>query len=317
MRPLKLATLLAATDLRPESDVALETALLLARAAGATLHVVHVEDAAASHERGQASREPAATRVRDALRRAGIRDKAAKAHVVPGVPAESIRAVGDLIGADVIVVGPHRGERSTTTPRFGGTAAAIVAGATAPCLAVVSPLRLPLERVLVPVDLSAGARGALLVALSWASALRKGVAAPHGNTILTALHAAGARRDDQPPRTSVLEDELERLRRDAGSWAGVDIEGLTVVAWPSTPEAIAKFAADQGADLVVIGARGLPPDEATRLGSVSGAVVERSPVAVLLVPPTLWMAYAQRAEDSPVGYESARDQERRSDRPSA
>jgi nucleotide-binding universal stress UspA family protein len=305
MRPLALGTVLAATDLRPESDVALETAHRLARAAGARLHVVHADDPTASAERALSSRQPASARLADSLRRSGIRERDAKVHVVAGPAAPSIRALAELIGADVVVVGPHRREEhANASSRLGGTARAIVAGATAPCLAVVSPLRLPLERVLVPIDLSDGARGALLVALSWASALRKGVA-PEGNTILTAIHVAGAAQDGQPERTSVLDDELEQLRHDAGSWAGVDIEGMTIVAWPSIAEAIAKCAADRGADLVVIGTRGLPPEEATRLGSVSGAVVEHSPVAVLLVPPSVWKSHdgngAERASVTETG----------------
>jgi nucleotide-binding universal stress UspA family protein len=293
MRPLALSTVLAATDLRPESDVALETAQRLARAAGAVLHVVHVEDPASSPASARSSAESAATRVGNALRRAGIRKSDAKVHVVPGPPADSIRAIAQVIRADVIVVGPHRETgRATGSPRLGGTARAIVAGATAPCLAVVSPLKIPLERVLVPIDLSDGARGALLVALSWASALRKSMA-PERSTALTALHVAGERHEGQPERTTVLEEELARLRRDAGSWAGVDIEGTTIVAWPSTADAIAEYGADRRADLIVIGTRGLAPEEATRLGSVSGAVVECSPVAVLLVPPSVWMAHVR------------------------
>ena len=39
-------------------------------------------------------------------------------------------------------------------------------------LVLAEPLRLPLRRVLVPIDLSETARGALMVALTWASALR-------------------------------------------------------------------------------------------------------------------------------------------------
>jgi nucleotide-binding universal stress UspA family protein len=308
MRPLALSTVLAATDLRHESDIALETAHRLARSAGATLHVVHVDEptsSPASARSSSESNESAATRVGNALRRAGIRKSDAKVHVVPGPPADSIRALAEVIRADVIVVGPHReAEHASPSPRLGGTARAIVAGATAPCLAVVSPLKIPLERVLVPIDLSDGARGALLVALSWASALRKGKA-PERSTALTALHVAGARQEGQPERTTVLEEELEQLRRDAGSWAGVDIEGTTIVAWPSTAEAIAEYGGDRRADLVVIGTRGLAPEEAARLGSVSGAVVECSPDAVLLVPPSVWKAHrrdgVERAAQSETG----------------
>jgi nucleotide-binding universal stress UspA family protein len=52
-------------------------------------------------------------------------------------------------------------------------------------------------------------------------------------------------------------------------------------------EIICRRAADIGADVVVVGSRGLGKIEALVLGSVSDAVVRRAPCSVLVVRPTV------------------------------
>ena len=311
MRPLALASVVVATDLSPSSDVALQTGLQLADAAGAALHVVHVYDLS-THADDASSRVTLARTVGDVLRRAGIPDGRAKAHVVAGDPAHAINALSETLEADVIVVGPHRGARQgDRAHRMGGTARAIVAGASAPCLAAVQPLRLPLERVLVPVDLSDTARGALLVGLSWASALRSG-AADERKTTLTALHVQGEQRAGASRPMPSLDDELATVRRSAGDWAGVGIEGVTTGADTDVADAIARYTQERRADLVVLGSRGLGLDDVERLGSVSGLVVERSPTAVLLVPPSVWREHLNDVKREPrAGLQSQRGRQAR------
>jgi nucleotide-binding universal stress UspA family protein len=144
-----------------------------------------------------------------------------------------------------------------------------------------------LNRVVVPIDLSDTARGALLVALSWASALR----ARDGSDItLTALHVmAGPLRGSAPtPRT--IEQELAAVRDAARSWAGVTVGGETIVE-PNIAQGIARYIADHAGDLVVIGTRGLGLDAVGRLGSVAASVACQLEVPALLVPPAVWMAH--------------------------
>lgn len=291
MRPLALATVLVATDLSRSSDIALETGNRLADAAGATLHVVHVREPSAREADESSSRESRDSpthELESVLRRAGIPERRARAHTVTGSPADAIRALGEEVRADVIVVGPPReaGSDAHNHP-LGGTARAIVAGARAPCLAAVRPLPLPLTRVLVSVDRSGTAHRALLVGLSWASALRAGSAAERSTT-LVALHINGGDDAGESQPASSLETELDTLRGSAGTWAGVGITGFTAATQSSVAGEITRYAKEQRADLVVLGTRGLGYDEVARLGSVSGMVVERSPAAVLLVPPAGW-----------------------------
>ncbi len=294
MRPLTLRTILVATDLDPSSDAALDSAHRLAKAAGAALHVLHVPVPPDTRDASRPPRHDAADAVGGVLRRAGVPEDAAAVHLIPGPPADTIRSLADRMAADVVVIGPHRQRgHAARGHALGGTARAVAAGAFAPCLVAPQSLRLPLERVLIPIDLSDTARGALLVGLSWASALRVG-AASEQRTTLIALHVDTADEDagNVEAPTSV-DREIGRLRRDAGDWAGVTVRGLAERSTDAA-QTIIDRAVGQRADLVVLGTRGLGLDEVARLGSVSAAVSTRLELPLLLVPPAVWRAHAAR-----------------------
>lgn len=292
MRLLTLRTIVVATDLDASSHPALSSAHRLAAAAGAALHVVLVAPAPYRRRDDAPVHEDAAEAVRSALREVNVPDGDASIHVIPGAPADTIRSLAERMGADVIVVGPHRErDRVTGGHALGGTAREIVERADVPCLIVARPLKLPLERVLVPIDFSDTARGALLVGLSWASALRAGSTATRPTT-LTALHVEGERAADATARSEAsLERELGVLRGEQGAWAGVDVEGR--VAQGADPaRVIGRYALDHEADLVVVGTRGVGADDVDRLGSVSASVTVHVQVPTLLVPPSVWRAHA-------------------------
>jgi nucleotide-binding universal stress UspA family protein len=291
MRPLTLRTVLAATDVERSSDAALDSAYRLAKSAGAALHVVHVVPWMNAGQEDAKSDDNAGNLLRHALRRANVPEGDARLNVIPGSPDEAIRSLADRMAADVIVLGPHRtDDRSDAAARpLGGTAQAIVAHTFAPCLVTPVPLRLPLERVLVPIDLSETARGALLVALSWASALRGRPS--DRQTTLFALHIDSVGRTDDADSSVAVRRELDMLEPGARDWAGVDVRAIATHG-ADVAETIARHADDQRADLVVVGTRGLGADEAVRLGSVSAALVQRLELPMLLVPPGVWRAYA-------------------------
>ncbi len=294
MRPLTLRTVLVTSDLHPASDAALDSAHRLAKAAGAALHVVHVLVPPDARNADGPPPQDATDAVRGVLRRAGVSEDAAKIHLIPGLPADTIRALADRMAADVVVIGPHRerGHAARHQP-LGGTAREIAARAFAPCLVAAEPLRLPLERMLVPMDLSDTARGALLVGLSWASALRMRAASDNG-TVLTVLHVQTADEDARNVATTTSVDrELELLGQDAGDWAGVTVRGLTEQSTDAA-QTIIDRAFSERSDLVVLGTRGLGLDEMARLGSVSAAVSTRLGLPLLLVPPAVWRAHAAR-----------------------
>ncbi|HWJ15652.1 MAG TPA: universal stress protein [Gemmatimonadaceae bacterium] len=282
MRLLRLKTVLIAIDLDETGSGALRTAEMVAEAAGAALHVVHVSNS--GDESGTV------TELHATLRRTGLAIDEAATHVVAGEPSHAINLLADRIGADVIVLGPHRRRDATG---LGSTALAVVTNAAVPCLVARSLLRLPLQRTVVAVDLSDTARGALVVALSWASALRARHPGAETATTLTALrvHPSARSTEAESVGSGELDEQLNRVRKEAGVWAGIDVEGAaTINESPAT--GIAEYAREHRADLVVLGTRGLGVDAIGRLGSVSAAVMQRLDVPALLVPPAVWTAHA-------------------------
>jgi nucleotide-binding universal stress UspA family protein len=90
-----------------------------------------------------------------------------------------------------------------------------------------------------------------------------------------------------PSAERALTEELDRVRQEAGEWAGVAIDGVTTES-SDVAGAIAERARDERADLIVLGTRGLGLNAEGRLGSVSAEVSRRADAPILLVPPAVW-----------------------------
>jgi nucleotide-binding universal stress UspA family protein len=292
MKLLHLKVVLAAIDTDETSLQTLHAARELASTAGASLHVVHATAAVGPAEgSARAAGTEHANALRRTFERAGLTSNV-PLDVVVGEPAHVIRSVADRIRADVIVLGKHR-DRQPPGQGIGSTALAVVTNSWVPCLVLSRPMRLPLARVLVPVDLSTPSRGALVVALSWGSALRgPQTKSPTGEGLrLTALRIEGAAGTAS---REALEKEVDQLRREAGTWAGVQVDGEVVVG-RDVPHAIAAYANEHQSDLVVLGTRGLGSGAVGRVGSVALGVGRKLDVPVLLVPPAVWEHYSATA----------------------
>jgi nucleotide-binding universal stress UspA family protein len=291
VRLLTLRKILVATDLTETSDAALVTGGRLAGAAGAALHVVHVTSERDAPSASTGLRTEYTHEIGKGMRRAGVDGLPWHTHIVGGDAPREIATVADTVSADVIVLG-RRGEgRLPTTRPVGGTAYAVITGSEIPCMAVKHALAVPASRMLVTIDHSTTAHGAVLVALSWASGLQPtSQRAP--TPTLTVLHVAV--RSTTANQSSVarsVDDELDLVRRVAGDWAGVDVRAVTV-AGDDPAAAIAAYAREHDMQLVVLGTRGLSAEESDELGSVSAAVTSKLDVPVLLVPPAVWHEYA-------------------------
>lgn len=270
MRLLILRSILVATDLSETSRPALRTAVRLAPLAGASLHVLHVA------ESPQADNE---TRLVEHFRKAAP-DAAdpTSVRVTFGPPASAIVEHAIECGADAIILGAHR--RQTPGGPPGSTARRVVRTASCSCLVAARELRLPLEHVLAPIDVSDIAGGALSLALSWASALR----VPGQKADLVVLHVT-AGSDSAAARESVHE-QVSRGRQRAPDAAQVEIRER-IVQDQDPARGILREAATSAADLLVMGTR-TTDDESQELGSVSAAVVRETPCPLLLVPPAVW-----------------------------
>jgi nucleotide-binding universal stress UspA family protein len=298
MKLLRLDVVLAAIDYDDASQVVLDAARALGGAGGADVHVVHVvhvdRERSSIRMGGRHGAEESPDSAVAVLEQAHVEIDRSRVHVIAGEPASVMCGLAERLDADVIVLGPHR-EHLEREGSLGGTALAIATEASAPCLIVTRGIRLPLRRVLVPIDLSDTARGALAVALAWSSALRgvRSSGKADAPTRLTAMFVDRAEGAGSPTPSArhALEAELDRVRQDAGSWAGVEIHGVTVASTDAAG-AIADRANADDVDLIVLGTRGLGLDGAARLGSVSADVSRRVDMPVLLVPPAVWRGIA-------------------------
>jgi nucleotide-binding universal stress UspA family protein len=260
------------------------------------MHVVHVASSSVAAEATTHSRRhERENAISEIVQRAGLELGEVSLHLPVGDPAHVIRSLADWIRADVIVLGRHR-DRADARREMGSTALRVVTHSWAPCLVLSRPIRLPLERVLAPVDMSDASRGALVVALSWASALRGAgatVGAAAGDAVhLTALYVddSGLAPDGEALQNQSLDTAVNRLREDAGAWASVAIGGATT-SGADVPSTIADYATEHHSELVVLGTRGVGLDDVARLGSVSLDVARRVDLPLLLVPPAMWSTH--------------------------
>ena len=279
MRLLRLRSVLIATDLGDTSLPALRAGSQLARLAGAEFHLVHAA------ERDTVSSE----RLREQLRRAA--EDAPEPNstcVAPGEPATAIVVRAHQIGADAVLLGLHRRDGSGSW--IGSTAARVLRSARCPCLVAATGLRLPLKRVIVALDEPEMAAGLLSVALSWTTSLRP----RDGRVRVTMMHAGPGDPDAATVRT--LHEEIGRARARAGGSPQIEIEAS--IAWSADAAvAILRCAAEEMADLVVMGARDNarpgPP-----LGSVAEAVAREAPCPLVLVPASVCVASLSPPETS-------------------
>jgi len=286
MRLLKLQTILVATDLTETSTGAIVTAARLADAAGATLHVAHVAsetDELNAHADRRAASEEEIRNAVDATKTA----TRPQIHVMFGEPPHALASLGDNLKADVLVLGRRGGTRKTNSDRpVGSMAYACVTRTLVPVLVIVEPLSIPLHTALVAVDASEAARGSLLMALSWTSALRARSSTDVRLIIFHVDTGADPTEEAARLRQSAAHD-ADVLQRNAAGWAGVTVERVTIED-PDPAAAISRHAIDSEAELVILGTRASAEHGSSIWGSVSAAVTRRLSIPVLLVPPAVW-----------------------------
>jgi nucleotide-binding universal stress UspA family protein len=296
-----ISSILVATDLSLGASATLMAAAGLASHLGAELHVVHALEPA----RGPGGEEllPMQRRIHDS--RAALRTLVEGA--IPGGEAASARVVFERasagilrraaeVGAELIVIGPHR-VRGLGDQVLGTTADQLMRESTIPCLIARGEIAIPPRRIVVPTDLSEVAAGALGFALRLGNSWWGGQAAAAAELTVVhvdpeaAPHDAGF-ADDLDSRA-----ELERQTAAALARAGADRPLVTqkLLRGRSPADEIVRFVRESGADLLVMGTRGDRPVVKLLLGSVSAAVARAAETSLLLLPPAVWSEEAEHS----------------------
>lgn len=277
-----------------EVDPHLASALELAEALGATLHLVHafpVPDAAVSlPDDTDAARAEAAAGLAELRRELGVqlearvRDVASRArtvyHAVPGSASAAILEVADGTGADLLLVGATR-RPGLAHAVLGTTAQRVLRAAGVPVLVNRRPGLGRPRRVLLTTDLSklserVHARGLALLAALW----------PGDAPELRALFVGGDEVLLPPPLAQVA------MREKAEEWlarflarvaAGAPAVEGTVRLGLSAREILAE-AQEWDADLLVLGTHGRTGANRFLIGSVAETVLRKARCDVLLIP---------------------------------
>jgi nucleotide-binding universal stress UspA family protein len=291
MAPEKIQTVLVGTDLDRTSESLVGSALALARAAGARIHVVYAFNPPVGFlsELG-AGFDPAILvaeeqRCREALAaqvaHLGIDD--AELHgqsVLTGAPHRVLSDLAQEIGAGLVVVGATAGGRLHR--RLGSTADRVLRRAACPVLVVRGDLRLPLRRVLAPVDLSPLAADSFRTGLDLLAQVGGG-AAPEVEALFI---LSVIQRQVAPQFTPEQVDRFaaDELRRFVEVHAGA-AEAKCKVRAGNTREEIFAEIADYRPDLVLLGTHGTGGFDRLVIGSVAADVSREAPCSVLVVPP--------------------------------
>jgi nucleotide-binding universal stress UspA family protein len=177
-----LRTVLVGTDLSQESRSAVKVTDHLVPSLSGDVHVVHAEPLRdawiawrddSNPETEEAPRNhPDISDHRARLARhieeAKLDHPEPHLHVHTGRPYQVINATALAVGADLIVLGPHRPWRAFDG-LLGSTSERVIRTSDTPCLLMNRPLEAPPRRIVVATDLSPHAEGAAQVAVAWAN----------------------------------------------------------------------------------------------------------------------------------------------------
>jgi nucleotide-binding universal stress UspA family protein len=297
---LKVRGILYPTDFSTCAEHAFSHALHLAETFGADLHLLHALVLHEADPGNAAHRLPSMEHLYEALEQHAESQMASataehgdRGFEIVRAQVRSISAAGAVLDyasendLDLVVMGTH-GRRGLRRLLLGSVAEEVVR--LAPCPVLTVPERTDdaragkLERILVPVDFSEYARLALGYAVQLTSLYEAEIHLLHvvDEVVYPDFYPpvlpSGGSIDDE-----LREQSLDRLRALLQDVSGQDAQAEVHVCSGRAAPAIAEFAAEREADLIVIASHGLTGLSHMLLGSVSEQVVRRAPCPVFTV----------------------------------
>jgi nucleotide-binding universal stress UspA family protein len=283
--------ILFATDGSKASELAATTAVGLAKITGSELHVLHVGPAVPEHfeptDVEPVRTEQEARRILDEQVKQieNVGGTVTQSHLKMGGAAEEVVDLAEELDAGLMVLG-SRGRGRIKRLVMGSVADSVVRHAHCPVMVTRwKPVAFP-AKILVATDGSEEATLATRIAADLAARTGSELHVTHVGRVLThggpvglnvgALPAGSQELLDREAK-ELLEAQLERMRD-----AGESVVEAHLMSGRADEEII--FLAEQvGADLVVVGSRGLGGLRRALMGSVSDSVVRHAHCPVLLV----------------------------------
>ena len=279
--------ILAATDFSTRSNRALRQAGLLAQPVQAQLHLLHVVDDDQPQDLVRMEeREAGRLLAEQACSMPELRGVQSHPVVVRGDPFDGILRTAAAVQADLIIMGSHR-KQLLLDIFIGTTVERVIRKGAFPVLMVSNEAQRRYENVIAPVDMSAPAANALLVAVS------TGLIGDKGATLLHAFSPAakGSMRLADAAEASINEYiESERQRAIAELTRFLEANELSHGRWYFRVEegramhVISDAVSRLRPDLLVMGTHGRSGLLKTLLGSVTEEALRSLSVDILAVP---------------------------------
>lgn len=283
---MKVERILAGVDLGLDTERVLAYAAHFAKVMDASLHALFVIDylvTPPSYLAPYIEEEKKIAEERFAALKKGVEAYGVpmQAEVAVGRLHESFDAAVRKIGADMLVLGfrSHAFRRSSSEKLIKGLEIPllVVRGERAD-LSQIGSIRI--GKILCPTDFSGISRGALKAATELRERFHSELVVMH----VVPSHVLGERmeagEDKERARQELLalaREEMTALEKDFG----IEKPGVIVEGEPHRE--IASFSADEGAGLVVMGARGLSFIKGMLIGSVTDAVLKSSSCPVFVI----------------------------------
>lgn len=261
--------ILVATDFSTRSDRAIRRATLLAKDIGASVVLLHVVDDDQPRRIVEAERAAADAILQEHARTLRKADGLeCDSRLVQGDPFEGITRAADDLGADLVVIGPHR-RQALKDIFIGTTAERTIRASRRPVLMTNGVPAASYQHILLAVDLSDCSADAVRTLLNFG--LARGVA-------VSVVYVFDA----------LVEEEAQASRKLASFLATTDLDPIRRIIMRCeslTAATINKAARESAADLLVVGTRGRAGVADLLLGSVAQELLRTAAIDVLAVPP--------------------------------
>jgi nucleotide-binding universal stress UspA family protein len=280
-------TILLATDGSKDAWQATNTAIGIGMVTRSELHVVNVGVVAPALlksldvEPARAEQEARRLLDEEVKNIENVGGTVAESHLKMGDAAQEIVDLAEELNVGLIAIG-SRGRSPIKRALMGSVSDAVVRHAHCPVLvARWRPLIFP-ARILVATD---GSEEATLAAKTAAELAQRTYSELHLVSVTTAyfshyaVHGPGLVENLRRRAQDVLDDQVKKIERSGGEVARKYVR----VSWRHPSDEIVRFAEQIGADVVVMGSRGLGGIRRALMGSVSDAVVRHAHCPVLVV----------------------------------
>jgi nucleotide-binding universal stress UspA family protein len=191
---------------------------------------------------------------------------AVRPEVVQALPADGIRELAIRVRADLVVMGTH-GRTGVNRWMLGSVAERVLRESHVPVLTVRGAAERPVKHVVCAVKDTEGSRRAVTLAAEFARCFR---------ATLTVLHVHEEHAAEQVEDLCAWIEAKDRSRCTVRE----------VVRHGDAATEILKFAGEESADLLVIGAQRRRFFEGLRLGTTTLRVVRHAAIPVITVPAT-------------------------------